>query len=171
MPKWHSYITRFLLLAASCTLGISVLLFFLSSYLFSEVADTALMESISSTLNTGEALLCDYTENRIDEALLKERVNPVFNSGGEFVLLMDRYGKVIAYTDSSLPYLMNEQVEELIYSVQQSGQNHISAFRLEGQSTLIAGRAHSLALYSIVGISPEEVLTSLQVNTLSNFFS
>lgn len=141
MPKWHSYITRFLLLAASCTLGISVLLFFLSSYLFSEVADAALMDSISSTLNTGEQLLCDYAENRIDEALLKERVNPVFNSGGEFVLLMDRYGKVIAYTDSSLPYLMNEQVEELIYSVQQSGQNHISAFQLEGQSTLIAGRA------------------------------
>ena len=37
MPKWHSYITRFLLLAAISVLGISVLLFFFFFALFSQV--------------------------------------------------------------------------------------------------------------------------------------
>ena len=36
MPKWSSYITRFLLLMGLCILGITVLFYGLSSYFFND---------------------------------------------------------------------------------------------------------------------------------------
>ncbi|MBE5776258.1 MAG: HAMP domain-containing protein [Clostridiales bacterium] len=138
MPKWHSYITRFLLLAAASVLSISVLLFFLSSYLFSSISNNAIHASLTSTLETGESLLADYARGKIDLSLLRERVNPAFNSGGEFVLLMDPQGRVITYTDSAVPYLAGDEAEALLRSVQESDQVQMATIRHRGGSAMLA---------------------------------
>ena len=139
MPKWRSYITRFLLLAASSVLSISVLLFFLSTYLFSSITDNAVRTSLISTLTAGETLLKDYAAGRISHDLLRERANPVINSSGEFLLIMDEYGAVIAYTDAAVPYLVGPDAEDLIRALQQSDEVQVASIRHQGGSALMAG--------------------------------
>ena len=140
MPKWHSYITRFLLLAAISVLGISVLLFFFSTALFSQVSNTAVENSLKTTLTAGEKLLHDYTTGKIDRGLLQERANPVFNSSGEFVMLLDRQGRIITYTDSAVPFLAGDEVEHFIHQLQGSSDAMVTGFSHEGATALIAGR-------------------------------
>ena len=168
MPKWHSYITRFLLLAAASVLSISVLLFFLSSYLFSSISENAMHQSLADTLNTGKELLSDYAEGRIDLSLLHERVNPVFNSGGEFVLLMDTQGQVIAYTDSAVPYLVNDEVDTLLRSLQYTSEVQVTAFRHQGSSALLAvqGCRHGYVLAGTTLLTSVSASASFQTRLL-----
>ena len=139
MPKWRSYITRFLLLAASSVLSISVLLFFLSTYLFSSISDNAVRTSLASTLSAGETLLSDYANDRISLSLLQERTNPVLNSGGEFLLIMDEDCRVIAYTDAAVPYLVGSDVDNFVLALRESEQVQVASFRHQGGSALMAG--------------------------------
>lgn len=140
MPKWHSYVTRFVLLAAVCVLGTSMLLFFFSTALFNQVSHTAVENALKSTLTAGEKLLHDYASGQIDDDLLRERANPVFNSSGEFVLLVDTYGRVITYTDSAVPFLANDTVSSFISKLRSSTDVMVTGFEHEGRTALIAGR-------------------------------
>ena len=105
MPKWSSYLTRFILLLVICILVISVFAFGLSSYFFSQATRDAEFALLKNNIQSASRLLRDYTRGEITKEELKGILNPRLNPDGVFYLLMDEGGQVLSYSEEAVPYL------------------------------------------------------------------
>ncbi|MBQ4640695.1 MAG: PAS domain-containing protein [Clostridia bacterium] len=105
MPKWSSYLTRFILLLVICILVISVFAFALSSYFFSQATRDAEFALLKNNIQSASRLLRDYTRGEITKEELKGILNPRLNPDGVFYLLMDEGGQVLSYSEEAVPYL------------------------------------------------------------------
>lgn len=105
MPKWSSYLTRFILLLVICILVISVFAFGLSSYFFSQATRDAEFALLKNNIQSASRLLRDYTQGEITKEELKGILNPRLNPDGVFYLLMDEGGQVLSYSEEAVPYL------------------------------------------------------------------
>lgn len=140
MPKWSNYQTRFAVLACVGVLLTSVVAFSLATYFFNDTYNRSLRQSLTGTLQTGEALLDGYASGQLDKAALREKVNPAFGGEGLFLMLMDSQGHAIAYTDSAVPYLAANAADRLISRLREGQNSSIATVSEEGSTALIAGR-------------------------------
>ena len=103
MPKWSSYITRFLLLMALSILGMTVLFYGMSSYLFNEIYMASNYSVLTENITAASSLLQKYQDGRLEREDLNRAVNPALNVDGDFYMLLDGDKKVVAYTERSSP--------------------------------------------------------------------
>ena len=97
MPKWSSYITRFLLLMALSILGMTVLFYGMGSYLFNEIYMASNYSALTENINAAASLLQKYQNGKLSREDLNAAVNPALNVNGEFYMLLDGSKKVVAY--------------------------------------------------------------------------
>ena len=105
MPKWSSYLTRFILLLIICILVIGVFSYGMSAYFFSQATRDAEFFLLKSNIQTASGLLRGYTRGEMNREELKEMLNPRLNPDGVFYLMMDNAGQVIAYSEEAVPYM------------------------------------------------------------------
>lgn len=117
MPKWSSYLTRFVLLLIICILVIGVFAFGLSSFYFSQAARDAEFAMLKGNIQDGAELLRRYERGEVDKTELTEMLNPSLNPDGVFYLLLDRNGKALAYSDDAVPYLAQASARSLTDAV------------------------------------------------------
>ena len=75
MPKWSSYITRFLLLLSVCVMGLTVLFYGLSSYLFSEIYTASNYTSVTEGVTEARSVLRAYREGKLEKADVQAAVS------------------------------------------------------------------------------------------------
>ncbi len=105
MPKWSSYLTRFILLLIICILVIGVFSYGMSAYFFSQATRDAEFFLLKSNIQNASGLLRGYTRGEMNREELKEMLNPRLNPDGVFYLMMDNAGQVIAYSEEAVPYM------------------------------------------------------------------
>ncbi len=113
MPKWSSYLTRFVLLLILCILVISVFSFGLSAYFFSQATRDAQFALLKENARNAGYLLEGYAKGDLSREALVEIVNLPMHSDGLFYLLMDEEGQVLAYTEGAVPYLASSSARML----------------------------------------------------------
>lgn len=113
MPKWSSYLTRFILLLIICILVISVFAFGLSSYFFSQATRDAEFTILKNNVQSASYLLKAYSQGKMNKEELKHILNPELNGDRVFYLLMDQYGKTLAYSEDAVPYLAQASAKDL----------------------------------------------------------
>ena len=96
MPKWSSYLTRFLLLMALGSLMMTVAFFGLSDYFFNQVYTSTHYASLSKNLQAADELLRQYQAGEIDQDTLRASVNPTLNPDSSFYMLLDTDARVLA---------------------------------------------------------------------------
>ena len=113
MPKWSSYLTRFVLLLIICILLIGVFAFGLSTFFFSQANKDAQFNLLKNNIQAVAALLEDYRMQRVDKEEMKQILNPPLNPDNVFFLVMDTQGQVIAYSEDAVPYLASVSAQTL----------------------------------------------------------
>lgn len=113
MPKWSSYLTRFVLLLIICILVISVFAFGLSSFFFSQTARDAEFAQLNENIQAAGELLRRYEMGEVDKEELQAMLNPSLNPEGAFYLLLDKEGKALAYSENAVPYLAQMSAQSL----------------------------------------------------------
>lgn len=121
MPKWSSYITRFLLLMALCILGITVLFYGLSSYFFSEIYTESNYNALATSLRKAEELLSRYQAGEVKREELRAAVNPVLGVDNSFFMLLNQEGEVLAYTEDAAPYFAGKTLPALLSALREEG--------------------------------------------------
>ena len=71
MPKWSSYLTRFVLLLIICVLVISVFAFGLSSYFFSQATRDAEFAILKNNVQSASYLLKAYNQGEMTREEMK----------------------------------------------------------------------------------------------------
>lgn len=127
MPKWSSYVTRFILLLIICILVIGVFAFGLSTYYFTQANRDAQFALLKNNIQSAEKVLQGYAAGEMDKQEIRQALNSPLNPDGVFYLLVDEDGKVIAYSEGAVPYLASASVSML--------QNAIT----DEEGTLISG--------------------------------
>ncbi len=113
MPKWSSYLTRFVLLLIICILLISVFSFGMSAYFFSQATRDAEFAALKNNVQSASYLLRDYSRGELPREEMNQILNPELNPDGVFYLLMDKEGKALAYTEEAVPYLAQASAQTL----------------------------------------------------------
>ncbi|MBR2053645.1 MAG: PAS domain-containing protein, partial [Clostridia bacterium] len=113
MPKWSSYLTRFILLLIICVLVISVFAFGLSSYFFSQATRDAEFAILKNNVQSASYLLKAYNQGKMTREEMKRILNPELNADGVFYLVMDTNGKTLAYSEDAVPYLAQASAKTL----------------------------------------------------------
>lgn len=121
MPKWSSYLTRFLLLLVLGSLIMTATFFGLSDYFFQQVYMSTHYAALQENLQVAGELLDEYAEGRMDRATLRASVNPTLNPDGSFYMLLDANSSVLAYTDEAVPYFAGKTMKTLIERLQADG--------------------------------------------------
>ncbi len=143
MPKRIGFITRIILFFAAFSLVLSLLFYAAFSYLFTDAFNQREKASLNQTLESGEMLLNAYSQGKLTRAQLWDLVNPSFRSENAFLMLLDRSGGILAYTDSAVPYLVHSQVRQIIYILADSSSEQVSTeYSVRGAIALIAGKAN-----------------------------
>lgn len=138
MPKWSSYLTRFVLLLIICILVISVFAFGLSSYFFSQAARDSEFAMLQENILRASDLLRRYDQGELTQGQLKETLNPPLNPDGVFYLLLDKEGKALAYSEEAVPYLAQASAKSLKDAVV-SEQATIIRSGDDGRQAMVAG--------------------------------
>lgn len=138
MPKWSSYITRFLLLLSLCVMGLTALFYGLSSYLFTQIYTASNYASVTEGVTEARDALRAYDEGRMEKAELQSAVNPWINASGMFYMLLDENKQVIAYTEEAVPYFVGDNLNLLLAALQQEG-TAIARHADEGTMALMVG--------------------------------
>ncbi|MBE5783282.1 MAG: HAMP domain-containing protein [Clostridiales bacterium] len=139
MPKWSSYITRFLLLMALCILGMTVLFYGMSSYLFNEIYTASNYSALTENITGAGELLQEYQEGKITRAELSAAVNPLLNQTEDFYMLLDQQKQVVAYTEAAAPYFAGDTLPGLLEALKAEGAG-IAYNELSGTTALILGQ-------------------------------
>lgn len=121
MPKWSSYITRFLLLMALCILGMTALFYGLSSYYFNDIYTASNYSALESCLRVAGELLSRYEAGETDRETLRAAVNPVLKTDGSFFMLLNKEGQVLAYTEDAAPYFAGETLPAILNALKEEG--------------------------------------------------
>jgi len=121
VPKWSSYITRFLILMMLAILALTVLFYGLSTYFFNDYYTAANYSSLAERVQAAGDMLYRYQQGKIDRNELKQAVNPALNAEGAFYLLADEHGKVIAYTERAAPYFAGDVLPEMLSFLKNDG--------------------------------------------------
>ena len=150
MPKWSSYLTRFLLVSMLCTLALTLSFYGLASYFFDEISIAEHSASLHESLRAAEKLLRDYRANALTKEELTAALNPKINPDQNFYMLLEPDGQVLCYTDAAAPYFAGDARTELLAGLREGGSVIVrgggkSAFQLIiGEKTpdgsLLAGR-------------------------------
>ena len=114
MPKLSSVFSRFLLQVALYIVALAVVMFALSSYLFSEINTAAQYSAVSEGLRAAERLLRQYEAGETAIGELWEAVNPVLSMDGAFYMLLDENRQVLCYTEQAAPYLAGASLAALL---------------------------------------------------------
>ena len=138
MPKWSSYITRFLLLLSICVMGLAALFYGLSSYLFSEIYTASNYTSITEGIKEARVALREYRLGALDKGELQAAVNPRINASGMFYMLLDENQQVIAYTEEAVPYFVGDNLELLLSALKAEG-SAIARHADQGTMALMVG--------------------------------
>lgn len=139
MPKWSSYLTRFLLLLVFCSLMMTVAFFGLSDYFFNQVYTSAHYASLQENLQAAGELLEQYQAGELDRDALRAGVNPALNPDGSFYMLLDAQEGVLAYTDNAAPYFAGGTLRTLLDKLRADGGAMVRGSEA-GTTVLIAGR-------------------------------
>ena len=158
MPKWSSYITRFLLLMALSILGMTVLFYGMGSYLFNEIYMASNYSALTENINAAASLLQKYQNGKLSREDLNAAVNPALNVNGEFYMLLDGSKKVVAYTEAAAPYFVGDTLEGLLDSLKAEGAG-IAYNEISGKTALVLGQ-RAAAGYVLAG-RPMRVFTSV----------
>lgn len=137
MPKW--YITRFLLLMCLCIMGMAVLFYGMSSYLFNEIYTASNYTALSENIREAGKELRRYGRGEISLEQLNAAVNPSINTDGNFYMLLDENRKVLAYTEEAAPYFGGETLPSLLESLRSEGAG-IATHENSGATALILGQ-------------------------------
>ncbi len=113
MPKWSSYLTRFVLLLIICILVISVFAYGMSAYFFSQATRDAEFAILKNNVQSASYLLKAYNQGEMTREEMKRILNPELNADGVFYLLMDVNGKTLAYSENAVPYLAQASAKTL----------------------------------------------------------
>ena len=182
MPKAKSYLARFALITVACCLMITLLSFGLSSYLFSDAFNRSDAETLNSILLSGEELLADYALGLTDRGSLWDEVNPVFNTGDSFLVLLDMQGNILAYTDAAVPYMVRIDPMKLIARLTGSDGGAVVSRYTEhgtvayiacsrtGAGFVIAGKTRSSAIGFINAFRSQLFLWTLGILILAGLF-
>ena len=142
MPKLSSF-SRFLIQIVLYIVALTVVMFALSIYFFSEINTAAQYSAVSEGLRAAERLLGQYQAGETSKDELWEAVNPVLSMDGAFYMLLDENKQVLCYTEKAAPYLagasLNERVDELLSA---ADQEKSAVVRLEsgGRLYVLAGQ-------------------------------
>lgn len=139
MPKWSSYITRFLLLMAMCIMGLTVLFYGMSSYLFNEIYTASHYSQLTENIQAAGGLLRQYRQGQLTRAELNGAINPILNTDGSFYMLLDENRQVLAYTEESAPYFVGETLPSLLSALREEGAA-IAQNRESGATALMLGQ-------------------------------
>ena len=121
MPKWSSYLTRFLLVSMLCTLALTLSFYGLASYFFDEISIAEHSASLHESLRAAEKLLRDYRENALTKEELKAALNPRINPDQNFYMILEPDGQVLCYTDAAAPYFAGDARTELLAGLREGG--------------------------------------------------
>ncbi|MBR3906132.1 MAG: hypothetical protein IKJ51_10565, partial [Clostridia bacterium] len=113
MPKWSSYLTRFVLLLIICILVISVFAYGMSAYFFSQATRDAEFAILKNNVQSASYLLKAYNQGEMTRQEMKRILNPELNADGVFYLVMDTNGKTLAYSEDAVPYLAQASAKTL----------------------------------------------------------
>lgn len=121
MPKWSSYLSRFLLVSMLCTLALTLSFYGLASYFFDEISIAEHSASLHESMRAAERLLRDYRENRLTKDELKAALNPRINPDQNFYMILEPDGQVLCYTDAAVPYFARDARTELLAGLRDGG--------------------------------------------------
>ena len=114
MPKRSSLISRFWFQMVLCIVGISLLFFALSSYLFRDAYSGPVFSNMRETARQARLLLERYAAGEITREDLHAAVNPALSIDGAFFMLLDREEQVLAYTEAAAPYFAGDTLPSLL---------------------------------------------------------
>ena len=121
MPKWSSYLNRFLLVSILCTLTLTLCFYGLSSYFFDEISIAEHSASLHEGLRAAEMLLRDYRANALTKEELKAALNPRINPDQNFYMILEPDGQVLCYTDAAAPYFAGDAQAQLLEELKEGG--------------------------------------------------
>ena len=111
MPKFSSF-SRFLVQITLSIIAVAVVLFALSSYLFSDVYTASQYSALSEALRSAQRLLAEYRAGGMDLNELRRAVNPALST--DFYMLLDENRQVLAYTQGAAPYFAGGTLTALL---------------------------------------------------------
>lgn len=118
MPKQSSIFSRFWMQMVLSILGISLVFFAMSSFLFTSTYSGSSVNSLRETARQAGRLLKGYARGDMTKDALKEAVNPSLTIDGGFYMLLDKDQTVLAYTEAAAPYFAGETVQKLLRELQ-----------------------------------------------------
>lgn len=120
-------------------MGMTVLFYGVSSYLFNEIYTVANYSALTENINAAGGLLQKYQDGLLTKEALKEAVNPALNTDGNFYMLLDQNKKVVAYTEMAAPYFAGEDLGSLLDSLKAESAG-LAYDRISGTTALILGK-------------------------------
>ena len=178
-----SYIARFALITLVCSLIITALSFGLSSYLFTDSFNRSDAQTLSRILQSGESLLLGYYGGFLSRSALWDEVNPLFNTGDSFLILLDASGRMLAYTDAAVPYMVRIDTSRIISRLMESSGDPVVSRYTEqgtvayiacshtGPGYVIAGKTRSSAIGFINSFRTRLLVWTLGILTLAAVLS
>ena len=120
MAKQSSLISKFWVQMVLGLLITSLVLLWLSSYLFTDIYSEASFSIMRETAGRARNLLSRYTAGEITREELHTAVNPVLSVNGDFFMLLDREQQVLAYTETAAPYFTGDMMPSLLKELQEA---------------------------------------------------
>lgn len=150
MPKRSGLLMRFFLLLTVITLLLTVASFVVSSRLSNASYDSVNRAELERAMNTGRQLLTAYAQGRITRAVLQSELNPTLNPGSTFLMLLDDHQRVLAYTDSAVPYLSGNVPKRMLDALSAADMTISAARASNGYTLLMSARVENIG-YIITG--------------------
>ncbi len=135
MPKFSSF-SRFLVQITLSIIAVAVVLFALSSYLFSDVYTASQYSALSEALRSAQRLLAEYRAGGMDLNELRRAVNPALST--DFYMLLDENRQVLAYTQGAAPYFAGGTLTALLEAADQS-ESFVARSQGAGGTALLTG--------------------------------
>ncbi len=182
MLRGKSYLARFVLITVACSVLITLLSFALSSYLFTDAFNRSDAGALNSILLAGESLLEEYAQGHTDRRELWDEVNPVFNTGDSFLVLLDKDRNILAYTDAAVPYMVRSDTLRIISRLSGDDDAVISRYIEHGtvayiacsrtsSGFVVAGKTRSSATGFINAFRSQLLMWTLGILILAALFS
>ena len=138
MLKFSSSFYRLLTLILIIIVGVAVALVALSSFYFQDIYAASLYDTITGGLREAEKMYTLYEIGLISSNSLYSAVNPVFNSNGDFYMMLSPSRQVITYTESAAPYFTGGILTSLLDALDKD-ESAIVRKQISGKTALIAG--------------------------------
>ena len=124
--KQMSLMTQFCLIIALTMLVTGVAIYEISGRLSRTTFTLSDRKELESAAQTARQQLALYNSGWLWQMELQAKVNPTLNPGGIFLLLTDSEGRVIAYTESGVPYFGGSKLQRYLSQLSQGKDINLS---------------------------------------------